>query len=101
MKVTVDRVGLFCWPENEADKKQLMEKSGLNDKYQFLGFYDSMWNSLWMSVVLGAVYLVVVQCFPTTVVPWLTLLGGFIFVLLGVFALMYLLYHLDYLKGLL
>jgi hypothetical protein len=76
-------------PTNEEAKASMMEKSGLNDKYQFLGFYDSMWNSLWISTVLGIAYLVAIQCFPKKVIPWSVVIGGIFFIILALLTIMY------------
>ena len=83
-------MGLFCWPTDEDEKNKLIEKSGLAEKYHFLAFYDAMWMTLGVSVGFGIIYLILLQCFPTMVVPWTIFLGGVTFFLLGILTILYL-----------
>lgn len=74
----------FAYQQMKQKKEQLLEKSGLNGKYQFLAFYDAMWNSLWLSALFGIIYIIILQLFSTKVVPWSITLGGAFFIILGI-----------------
>ena len=58
--------------------------AGLSEKHHFLAFYDTMWITLGISFGLGCLYLLLVQFFPTKVVPWTILLGGITFIVLAI-----------------
>ena len=44
-----------------------------------------MWITLGISCLLGIIYFAVVQFFPVKAVPWMILIGGITFFLLGIF----------------
>ena len=43
-----------------------------------------MWNSLWITLIFGIIYLVLIQYFPKKVIPWAIGIGGLFFVILGI-----------------
>lgn len=66
----------------------MIANAGLDQKYTFLGFYDAMWNSIWISVLFGVVSFLVTQYFPLRAVPWTILIGGLCLFAFGLMVLM-------------
>ena len=82
------RIGLICMPSDEAAKEKILELSQTKNKYQFLGFYDAMWSSIWISTIFGLLFFMISFYYPYRSIPWIMFLGGIISVLLGGLILM-------------
>lgn len=61
--------------------------TGMYTKNRFLSTYDAIWNCLWIGVIFGCIFCVLVQYFPTKVFAWSYLLGGIIFIITGIVTL--------------
>lgn len=83
------RIGLFCFPDDPTLQAQVIANAGLDQKYTFLGFYDAMWNSIWISILFGITSFLITQYFPLRAVPWTILIGGLCLFALGLMVLMY------------
>ena len=83
------RIGLICMPSDEAAKEKILELSQTKNKYQFLGFYDAMWSSIWISTIFGLLFFMISFYYPYRSIPWIMFLGGIISVLLGGLTLMF------------
>lgn len=64
--------------------QKIDEMSGLEAKYYFLTIYDSIWMSLWISIVFGIALILLIQFFPRLVVHWMFILGSLTFIALGI-----------------
>ena len=53
-----------------------------------MGFYDAFWTTTWLSVVLGIVYVALMQFFPKLMVKWMMVLGGLVFFVTGLLIIM-------------
>lgn len=71
-----NRLGLFCFPTDPDEKNILLEKIGLNKRYSFMGIYDAMWRSFYISGIFAMVFVVLLHFFPLKVVPWTIAIGG-------------------------
>lgn len=71
-------------------KEQVLRNSNVQEKFSFLGFYDTMWRSIWISVIFGLVSFFVVHFLPYKAVPWTIFIGGICSILFGLLILMYL-----------
>jgi hypothetical protein len=72
----IDRLGLFCFPTDPDEKNILLDKIGLNKRYSFMGIYDAMWRSFYISGIFAMVFVVLLHFFPLKVVPWTIAIGG-------------------------
>lgn len=75
-------------PKDDAVKEKLLELSQTKNKYQFLGFYDAMWSSIWISTLFGFTFFMLSFFFPYRTIPWVMFLGGIISVILGTLILL-------------
>lgn len=56
----------------------------MTSKYYFLTIYDSIWTSLWISIVFGVILLLAIQFIPRKLVNWMFILGAATFIALGI-----------------
>lgn len=75
-------------PKDDALREELLEKSDTKNKYEFLGFYDSLWRSIWISFLFGIFFFLFSYFQPYVAVPWTIFIGGIISVIFGVLILM-------------
>lgn len=73
-----------------------MEQSGIQFKYDFLGFYDAIWQSIWVSILFALVSYFLVRFFPHRAVPWTICIGGVVFFIFGLLVPMYSFRHVDW-----
>lgn len=77
MQYNVDRVGLFCMPTDDEERQKIEAISLVNKKNRFMGFYDAFWTVLWLSVLAGILYNVLMYFFPKGTTRWMFLIGIF------------------------
>jgi hypothetical protein len=75
-------------PTDSYTYDQISQISELSGKYAFLTIYDSIWTSLWISIVAGLILILAIQCFPRLVVHWTFILGSMTFIAIGVVCIM-------------
>lgn len=56
---------------------------GITKRYHFLGIYDGMFRSFWLSSLLAFIFVVLLQIFPMKVVPWTIAIGGIFSLVFG------------------
>jgi LPS O-antigen subunit length determinant protein (WzzB/FepE family) len=74
-------------PKDNALRDQLLEKSSTKNKYEFLGFYDAMWRSIWISIIFGFSFFLFAYFQPYIAVPWVIFAGGIISTIFGILIL--------------
>lgn len=78
------RLGLFCFPVDDSLKERLLRNSDLFYKYHFLSAYDAIRISFGVAMLIGALYVVFVQCInerlPTIIVGG----GGMMFIAMAI-----------------
>lgn len=80
-------MGLFCLPTSPELKERILRNSGLSGKYHFLIAYDAIHACMIAAVVLGVVYVLIVQFFNERLPRLITGLGGGLCVLLALLTL--------------
>jgi len=56
---------------------------GIAKRYHFMGIYDALWRSFYVSSILAIIFVALVQFFPLKVVPWTILIGGIVSIMFG------------------
>jgi hypothetical protein len=71
-------------PKDPDTYDKILGLSDLSGKYLFLKTYDSIWTSLWISIVFGIALVIAIQFFSRQVVHWIFILGSLTFIALGI-----------------
>lgn len=71
-------------PTDPETYTKVTQMSDLDGKYSFLTVYDSIWTSLWISIIFGIVLILAIQFFSRKVVHWMFILGSLTFIALGI-----------------
>lgn len=56
---------------------------GISKRYHFLGIYDALFRSFWVSSLIAIIFVALLQFFPLKVVPWTILIGGLFSMIFG------------------
>jgi hypothetical protein len=62
---------------------------GISRRYHFMGVYDAMWRSFYISSILSIVFVALLQFFAKKVVPWTILIGGVFSLIFGLLIMMF------------
>lgn len=71
----ITRMGKFCFPTDQRARDQFVNNSQLFQRRGFLNSWDSIRFSIWFGIVLGIIYLILVQLFPQ-IMNWVGVIGG-------------------------
>ncbi len=83
-QVDFTRLGGFCAPVDEASRERLMKTANLEQKWNFLNIYDCIRISLLISLGLGLVWMLLVQCIPRAMSTIVTALAIVSLAFLGI-----------------
>ncbi len=83
------RIGLFCFPTDPTQKQMLLENIGISKRYHFMGVYDAMWRSFYISSILSIAFVALVQFFAKKVVPWTMVVGGLFSLIFGLLTMIF------------
>lgn len=86
-KLEDTRMGLFCMPTDPNLKERVLQNSGLASKYHFLIAYDAINACIFTAIMLGVVYVIIVQFFNERLPKLVTGLGGGLCILLALLTL--------------
>lgn len=75
-------------PQDENLRDDILTKSGTKSKYEFLGFYDAMWRSIWISILFAVAIFLFAYFQPYIAVPWTIFIGGIVSFIFGTLILM-------------
>ena len=71
---------------DQEQRQMLEEKSQIQKKNRFMGFYDAFWSVLGWSVLAGVIYFLLIWFFPQGTTRWGFLIGT-VFEVIGAFLL--------------
>lgn len=57
-------MGTYCFPTNSLLKQNILQKSGILDRYRVLQGFKTILYSLLLAFVIGIVYMFLVQTIP-------------------------------------
>lgn len=83
------RIGLFCFPTDATQKQILLDNIGISKRYHFMGVYDAMWRSFYISSILSIIFVALVQFFAKKTVPWTMVVGGVFALLFGLLTMVF------------
>lgn len=82
------RLGGFCTPTDPTAKATLIKTDNLQAKWNFLYIYDSIRISLLVALVLGCLWVLLVQCMPRAIASIASVLAILALATLGVLVLL-------------
>lgn len=82
-------MGKFCFPTNPRLKEVLLSKSGILSKYRVLQAYKTILYCLLLTLVLGIIYMLLVQFIPEIMISVSIVAGGITMIVLGIILLTY------------
>lgn len=82
------RLGGFCMPTNATAEAKLFQTANLQNNWNFLYIFDSLRLSLLISLGLGCIWVLFVQCLPRIMANVVTVLAILALGFLGVLAFM-------------
>jgi hypothetical protein len=83
-QVDFTRLGGFCAPVDSASKDRLMKTANLEQKWNFLNIYDCIRISLLISLGMGIIWMLLVQCIPRAMSAVITVLAIISLAVLGI-----------------
>ena len=84
----VQRLGGFCIPEDSGAANSLINNANLQKKQGFLKTYDIIRLSLVISLIIGIVWVIFVQCMPKVMATAALILGSIILLVSGAILLL-------------
>ena len=82
-----ERLGGFCLPEDEGAREKLVENANLGNKWRFLNTYDVIRLSLLISLGVGILWTILVQCLPKIMNTVAIVFGSLLLLVAGIILL--------------
>lgn len=82
-------MGSYCFPVNPLLKQNILQKSGILDRYRVLQGFKTVLYSLLIALIIGIFYMFLVQVIPEIMMAISVILGGIALIVFGILLLVF------------